>query len=235
VLGDLIALGSDPIAALERLRALPNAHFTRGNTDRYVLTGDLPGRSVDEAATDPATVHEVIATARTFAWTLGAVCATGHRGWLTTLALEQRLTLPDGTRLLGVHASPGHDDGSGIHLGLTDDELGSMLASAHADLVFVGHTHVPLDRTAAGVRVVNLGSVSNPVTADLRASYVLLNADERGYHIERRRVEYDRAAALAALEASGNPSAPYISEILRGKRLSPWAQHDEAGTSLAGH
>jgi diadenosine tetraphosphatase ApaH/serine/threonine PP2A family protein phosphatase len=117
---------------------------------------------------------------------------------------------------------------------VTDDELGGVLASANADLVFVGHTHVPLDRTAAGVRVVNLGSVSNPVTADLRASYVLLDADERGYHIERRRVEYDRAASLAALEASGNPSTPFISEVLRGKRRSPWAQHDDAGTGVDG-
>ena len=105
-----------------------------------------------------------------------------------------------------------------------------MLAGCAADLVFVGHTHVPLDRTSGGVRVVNLGSVSNPVTADLRATYVLLNADEQGYHVERRRVEYDRAAAVAALEASGNPGAPFIAEFLRGERRSPWTRDEEAST-----
>ena len=230
VLGDLIALGSDPVAVLERLRALRHAQFTCGNTDRYVLVGDLPGLPLNEAAIEPAAVSELIMAARTFAWTLGTISAAGHRSWLVTLPLEQRLTLPDSTRLLGVHASPGRDDGPGIHPGLTDDELAGVLAPSDADLVFVGHTHVPLDRTAGGGRVVNLGSVSNPVTTDLRASYVLLDADEHGYHIGRRRVEYDRAAALTALETSGNPSTPFISQFLRGERRSPWATHAEADT-----
>jgi predicted phosphodiesterase len=232
VLGDLVALGSNPADVLERLRALPNAQFVRGNTDRYTVSGDLPGRRVNEAATDAAAVAELIEAARTFAWTLGAVSATGHLGWLASLPLEQRLTLPDGTRLLGVHASPGRDDGPGIHPKLTDEELADALAGCGADLVFVGHTHVPLDRTSGGVRVVNLGSVSNPVTADLRASYVLLDAMESGYHVERRRVEYDRAAAIAALEASGNPSAAFIAVFLRGERRAPWMRDEEARTAL---
>jgi hypothetical protein len=152
--------------------------------------------------------------------------------------VQQRLTLPGSTHLLDVHASPGHDDGPGIHPGLADDELAGALASADAELVFVGHTHVSLARTAAGMRVVNLGSVCNPVTADLRASYVQLDAGERGYHIERRRVEYDRASALAALEASGNPSTPprsarsscAASDAYPGRSM----EHDEAVTGLGG-
>ena len=42
VLGDFAALGYDPVTPLEYLIALPNASFTRGNTDRYVVTEDLP-------------------------------------------------------------------------------------------------------------------------------------------------------------------------------------------------
>src|SRR5215470_15943264 len=42
VLGDFAALGYDPVTPLERVTALPHASFTRGNTDRYVVTGDLP-------------------------------------------------------------------------------------------------------------------------------------------------------------------------------------------------
>src|SRR2546423_8975137 len=42
VLGDFTALGYDPITPLEKVTALPHASFTRGNTDRYVVTGDLP-------------------------------------------------------------------------------------------------------------------------------------------------------------------------------------------------
>lgn len=39
-----------------------------------------------------------------------ALAATGWFDWLAALPLEPRLTLPDGTRLLGVHAAPWPDD-----------------------------------------------------------------------------------------------------------------------------
>lgn len=42
ILGDLVAIGPEPVRVLEALLALPNAIFTRGNTDRYVVTGERP-------------------------------------------------------------------------------------------------------------------------------------------------------------------------------------------------
>src|SRR5262249_32018741 len=53
VLGDLVALGYDPIKVLQRLTSLPKVGFNRGNTDRYVVTGDRP------AITDQAAVIEM--------------------------------------------------------------------------------------------------------------------------------------------------------------------------------
>ena len=47
VLGDLVALGHDPVGVLERLKQLPNVYCTRGNTDRYVTTDNFPGAFVD--------------------------------------------------------------------------------------------------------------------------------------------------------------------------------------------
>jgi hypothetical protein len=41
-LGDLAAIGYDPVGVLERLVALPNVQFARGNTDRYLVTGERP-------------------------------------------------------------------------------------------------------------------------------------------------------------------------------------------------
>ena len=40
VLGDLVAIGADPVDTLERLAALPNPTFVQGNTQRYLLTGE---------------------------------------------------------------------------------------------------------------------------------------------------------------------------------------------------
>ena len=42
VLGDLAALGPAPTTTLERLTNLPNVRFVRGNTDRYIVTGERP-------------------------------------------------------------------------------------------------------------------------------------------------------------------------------------------------
>jgi hypothetical protein len=41
---------------------------------------------------------------------------------------------------------------------------------------------------------VNLGSLSNPATDDLRPSYVVLHSDRHGHRVEHRRVPYDRDA-----------------------------------------
>lgn len=223
VLGDLAALGPDPVGALERLDVLPNARFVRGNTDRYTTSGDRPEPSPADVLAKPALLETALQVAASFAWTQGALTATGWFDWLAALPLEQRLTLPDGTRLLGVHAAPGLDDGPGVHPDLTNDDLGTLLAGCDADLVVVGHTHVPLDRTAGGVRAVNLGSISNPATADLRASYVLLDTDGTGYRLERRHVPYDLDAVIADIERVRHPASPYLTGIFRGERRSRWA------------
>jgi predicted phosphodiesterase len=221
-LGDFAAIGYDPVTPIERLSALPNASFVRGNTDRYVATGDRPGPTVEQARANPELVAALAEKSASFAWTLGYVTGAGSFDWLASLPLEQRLVLPDGTRVLGVHAAPGTDDGDGINPRLSDAELLRLLDPAEADLIFVAHTHVPLDRTVGGRRVINLGSVSNPMTGDPRASYVILEADRSGHQVTRRRVAYDYAAAIAAVEQSRHPAGSYIIRHLRNEVRSRW-------------
>src|SRR5581483_5596038 len=143
VLGELAALGHDPIGVLERLAHLPRIQFARGNTDRYLITGERPPPTVADVQADPTLAPILLEVAGTFAWTQGAISATGWRDWLAALPLELRTTLPDGTHLLGVHAAPNHDDGEGIHPGLHPRELDRLLSQADADLICVGHTHWP--------------------------------------------------------------------------------------------
>jgi predicted phosphodiesterase len=219
VLGDFAALGYDPVTPLERITALPHASFTRGNTDRYVVTGDLPVPP-EQALQDPTLLPEVIEATRSFSWTRGYLSATGWLDWLASLPLEVRVTLPDGTRVLGVHASPGRDDGSGLQPGHSDGQLERRLADCEADLVLVGHTHVPLDRQVGGRRAINLGSVSNPVTPGLQATYVLLDADEHGYRLQLRRVDYDREAVIKAIEHSRYPSPSFLVAFMLGERVA---------------
>jgi len=44
VLGDLVAIGPDPVGTLELVADLPHVDVISGNTERYVLTSDRPPR-----------------------------------------------------------------------------------------------------------------------------------------------------------------------------------------------
>jgi len=216
VLGDIVALGHDPVGVLERLHDLPSMTALRGNTDRYVVTGERPPPSIEEAAADPELVRVVAEVAGSFGWTEGRLAGSRWVDWLRELPTHFRRTLPDGTRVLALHASPLADDGPGIDPRATDEQQAALLAGCHADVVFGGHTHRPIDRRVGSVRAINLGSVSNPIAPDLRASYVLLDAGLDGYRIEHRRVAYDCDAVIDALERLNHPGRSWLINHHRG-------------------
>ncbi len=212
IVGDLVAHGPRPAETIRRLIDLPNSRVVRGNTDRYVLTGDLPPMIPALAAARSDDERQLlINAAASFAWTRGAITAVGGYAWLAALPLEQRVTLPDGTRVLLVHASPGLDDGHGIQESMTDKEVAALgIADAAAELIFVGHTHHPHDRSLAGVRMINLGSVSLPATDDHRAMWTLLSADQRGHTIDRRYAPYDLAEVRRDIDHQHHPGADWL-------------------------
>jgi len=223
VLGDLAAIGHDPVGTLERLAGLPNVRFTRGNTDRYVVTGERPNPTFAAVESDPRLLLPFVEIAQSFAWTQGAITVTGWLPWLAALPLEQRAVLPDGTRLLGVHGAPGSDE-FGVNPGLSQAELKSLFAGCAADLVCVGHTHWPLDVRVGSVHVVNLGSVSNPLPPDLRASYVMLEANDTGYRLQHRQVDYDHQAVIAAVQQVQHPGTDHITRHMLGQQRAGWMQ-----------
>lgn len=219
MLGDLVDAGPEPVAVLERLVQLPGLRCIRGNTDRYVCSGAVnrfnePGDAPDFS----------LEAAGSIAWMQGVITYAGWLEWLSALPLEIAVQLPDGTRVLGVHASPKRDTGLGFKVGLRDEDLLHVLGDCNADLIFGGHHHRPLDVTVGGKRIVNVGSVSLPFPPDLRASYVLLTADPAGYTLEHRRVPYDRMAVLAAVQRLRHPGVGYIASLLSGERQPTGAE-----------
>jgi putative phosphoesterase len=172
VLGDLVAIGPDPVGVVDRLRVLPNATFVRGNTERYLCEG-WDGHGMP--------------------WTR-AQLGEDRMAWLASLPLHAR----DGSTLL-VHASPGRDDGPGIDPRASDAQLRVLVRGCKAERVVVGHTHQRVDRVIDGVRLLNPGSVGQPVEADLCAGWLVLDGD----HVEHRRVAYDREAVIRQTEACG--------------------------------
>lgn len=218
LLGDLVALGPDPVGVLELLTSLPEPRIIRGNTERYVYTGrDRPPPDHEACEADPSLLPVLAEVAATFAWTQGVLTGAGWIEWLEALPTEIRATLPDGTRALAVHASPSADDGRGLDVRDPDDALLSRVAGCGADLVLAGHVHRVLDRRVGEHHLVNLGSVSNPVEDDRRASYVWLDCDDAGYRVEHRRVDYDRQAVIDQMHALRHPGARYVVGHLAGE------------------
>lgn len=220
IVGDLVANGPAPAEVVRRLQSLPRTRIVRGNTDRYVLSGDVTGLlpTIDP----PASLDDVpalVATTSAHAWTRGCLTAVpeGYT-WLNALPVEHRTTLPDGTRVLLVHASPGRDDGHGISESTTDAELREAgWADADVDLIIVGHTHRPLKRQLDGVHIINVGSVSLPATTEHRAMWTLLDADDSAYSIERRLVEYDVTRAVRRVSEVNHPTAEWLAHKITGR------------------
>jgi hypothetical protein len=192
------------------LASLPSASFIGGNTERYVLTGDRPYPSFEDVAADPELIPRLVEVAVSFAWTRGVVTQGGWLAWLAALPQELRMTLSDGTRILGVHASPLSDDGAGIDSRISDDDLAQLLDGSQADIVIGGHTHDMTDRMVGAVRAINLGSVSNPNRADRCATYAIVHDDLDTHRVEHRIVDYDRSAVLRAIDEVAHPSGGYL-------------------------
>lgn len=214
VLGDHAAMGPDPVGVLKRLVEVRGAALVRGNTDRYVVTGERPTWfKADRDRSDSERRQMETEIDRSLAWTQEVVTAAGWSDWLAALEPIARLTLADGTRLLAAHGSHHNDDDPRLRPNATDNELRTVLVDAAADLIFVGHTHRAMDRhLAPGPRVINPGSVSNPIPPepDIRAGYVLLKTDEQGHSIELRRVPYDYERFATHLRRVHHPAADFL-------------------------
>jgi diadenosine tetraphosphatase ApaH/serine/threonine PP2A family protein phosphatase len=190
--GDLVAFGPDPARTLERLQALPDARFLRGNTDRWLLETPVDSPAFIWRALDE--------TRRMLRW---------HQiEWL--YSLPTRVEVND---VLYVHASPLADTDS--FAAETQDEDERRLAGVVRRTVVFGHSHVqfgPRDGPN-DTRLVNPGSVGQPLDKDPRAAYALLS----GGNFEQRRVEYDHRAAAAALDALGSWARPFAQRVERAE------------------
>ena len=193
--GDYAAFGAWPMATVERLQALPDAHWIRGNWERWQTD---PSAAPDNEVVQGAAAAVIAALVDELVAQLGALPPSEER---------------DGT--LFCHASPRSD--MDAFLPEPSEEDDQLLAGVTADRVVFGHTHLQFRRRSAdGIDLVNPGSVGLPWDGDVRAAYALVDDDGE---IELRRVAYDHEAAAAALEDRGQPWAAVSARRLRAARF----------------
>jgi putative phosphoesterase len=205
---DLVVVGGDvapgPMVGevLDRLSALEvPVRWVMGNGDREVV--EARG---GEAAPD------ALAPEQLTAWTAERLSAAHHEllgSFEPTVEAEA-----DGLgSVLFCHGSPRSD--TEIITAVTPPErLAPMLERVEADVVVCGHTHHQFDRTVAGKRVVNAGSVGMPYQGEAAAFWLTL-----GPGVELRRTSYDVGAAVERLRATGMPEIDEL--MLRESLLEP--------------
>ena len=106
VLGDLVALGHDPIGVLERITALPRRADHAAATPTATSS---PASGRRRRSTRRPAIRELVPVVAEVAAIVRLDRGCRDRGRLDAVAgrrcpTEVRMTLPDGTRLLGVHA-----------------------------------------------------------------------------------------------------------------------------------
>ena len=165
LLGGDFGMGSPwPMETLERLLALPNSTWIRGNGERWLREPPLERPDVVEALKE---MDSGVGT-----W----------EGWLYSLQAQCEL---DG--VLYTHGSPLSDVDSFPPEPGGDDER--MLDGVRDKTVVFGHSHLQFRRPGPnGTTLINPGSAGMPLDGDVRAAYALRRDDGE---FELRRVEYD--------------------------------------------
>jgi diadenosine tetraphosphatase ApaH/serine/threonine PP2A family protein phosphatase len=186
--GDYGTPSPAPEDTLDRLRALPNAVWIRGNGERWLR--------------EPPEIPEVQEVYAAFE---GAI-PDNEIEWLYSLPEHAEL---DG--VLYVHGSPLSDVDSFAPEPQADEER--LLAGVRDRTIVFGHSHQQFRRPGPnGTDLVNPGSVGMPLDGDVRAAWATLDGD-----FAFRRTEYDVERAAAAYRSMGGEFGEFAAQrILKG-------------------
>jgi len=181
---------------IERMDEL-GIQFIIGNHDAYLLESD-PSRIPEPKR----------ASAR---YTASVIKPEGLAG-LSQAGPELELYL-GGRQLRVYHGSPANPLDEYVY---SDSPALERLGEIDADVVVLGHTHIPMVKQVGGVLVVNPGSVGQPRDGDPRASFAVLDLNGPGATIHR--VEYPVEEVCSAVVAAGLD--PVLCRVLREGKVA---------------
>jgi diadenosine tetraphosphatase ApaH/serine/threonine PP2A family protein phosphatase len=186
--GDYGTPSPAPQETLDRLRALPNPVWIRGNGERWLR--------------EPPEIPEVQEVYAAF------------EGAMPEEEIEWLYSLPEHAELDGVlyvHGSPLSDVDSFAPEPQPDEER--LLAGVRDRTIAFGHSHQQFRRPGPnGTDLVNPGSVGMPLDGDVRAAWATWNGD-----FVFRRTDYDVDRAAAAYRSMGGEFGEFAAQrILKG-------------------
>jgi len=195
-LGDLVGYGPQPNEVIAELQRVQPIVVLLGNHDSSILTGDTAGLAA----------HAELAVK----WTR-KVIGKAELQYLSSLEPSGRLELSEIAIAL-FHGSPRDPISDYVYPNSPKSMFEDLLGKAGADVVMLGHTHMPMQYLSTGKLLANPGSVGQPRDGDPRASYAILTLSGSLRSFEIRRVEYDVEAVAEKITESGLPG--YLADRL---------------------
>jgi putative phosphoesterase len=206
--GDLVGYNAFPEEVVQRLRA-EGALSVIGNYDLKVLK--FPKKD------DKWRRKKRPEKWRAFKWAYENL-SEESRTYLASLPREVRLRI-DGRTVLLTHGSPASVS-EHLYADTPEERLRELAALAEADVIVMGHSHRAFVRKVNDVWFINTGSVGRQDDGDPRAGYAVLNLHDGDVRVQHHRIEYDVAAATAAIREAGLPRE--FEEMMRRGRKLDW-------------
>ncbi len=190
ILGDLVDYGPEPHIVIDMVKELKPNVIIAGNHD-YAVAYNTDCRCAPE-------IHELSEyTRRSISMKL---LSREQINWLKTLPLHI-VNIVAGKKMFAVHGSPRNPLYGYLKPSLSKEELLLQLtptlfavkpAPIKADIVLVGHTHIPATIEVEGIRVLNPGSCGQPRDSDPRASYAIYDTENNTFTTCRVKYSIDR-------------------------------------------
>lgn len=182
-LGDMVNYGPYPGECIKKIRGMTDK-IVRGNHDHAIGNNLGCGCSEKYSELSNAGKGFTIATLN-----------NDEKSFLGNLPLTLNLQSA-GKRFFFSHASPSGDLHKYLRPNVKDAEFITESEGITANVVFLGHTHLPMVREINGITYINPGSVGQPRDGIPLASYAVWE-DGR---IEIKRVSYDIESTVQGLQ-----------------------------------
>jgi putative phosphoesterase len=188
--GDIVGYGPDPGDCVERLKEL-DVRSVSGNHDLGVTVGERPTSHFNVHAAAAVEINRRLLN-------------PAQLRWLERLPKGLNLEI-GGVKVSVFHGSPDRPIWEYVFPSEAELRADEFFEATGADLLILGHTHVPFVHRFNDRVLMNPGSVGQPRDGNPKASYMLVDVVDGGIEVSHRRVEYDIEAVASRMRRLGLP------------------------------
>ena len=197
ICGDLAMAGSEPEKTVDRIIGLTkekDVAIILGNTDEMIIKSS--GKTGDEFTPADETMAASLKFTQKF-------LRADQIEFLKNLPLKHKEKIGE-LKILLVHGSP-RKINENISPDLDEKILKEMLSGTQEDIIFCGHTHLPVVYKIEKQTIINVGSVGRPFTENPDACYAILDYSTSAncnkiFDISHRFVKYDKETTAKKLQ-----------------------------------